>query len=330
MPILTSQWPDVYGNLDVEWGEEYQVLERVGEKLLKKRNTKKKTGKASSASFFDMARDKDEGRPFHEQDPQQGFAIVWEQSGYGSSITLTHEDFLFEQTMDMAEKVRGLASSVALREEHDVAMRLRYGNATTFNNVSGKIVDIRIADTKALFATDHPIPADSTLTDSNHLGTIPFNKTNMKTALHRFTKFRNEKGLKLVGMNPKAIITSDSAEMEFAVDEVINSKLSPDDGTNRKNHLSDLGFVHIKIPMLRTNGAGELDETGAYYWYVADLPKTEFMKMVAEEAAPVFPKFPMADPNMPITGDHKVTVRGTWALFIRRYHWIVGAFATSV
>lgn len=330
MPITTGQWPDVYGNLKVEWGDEYNVLERVGEKLLKKSADKRKTAKASSAAFWDMARDKEEGQPFHEQDPKQGFAIVWEQTGLGTAITLTHEDFLFEQTIEMAEKVRGLAQSVFLREEHDIAMRLRYAGSTSYTNISGKIVSLALADTKALVADDHPIPADSSLTDDNDLDTLPFNRLNFIAGLQKFRTFRNEKALKLVGMNPKTVITSDSEEMAAAVDEVLFSKLDPESGNNRDNSLAKRGFQHLQIPNLMTDGTGTLDTTAQYYWFIADLMKTDFFKKVAEEAQPVFPKFDMADPNLPITGDHKVTVRGTNALYIRRYHWIVGSLATSL
>jgi len=330
VPILTSQWPDVYGNLMVQWGDEYNVLERVGEKLLKKVSNKRKTGKASSAAFWDMARDKDESAPFHEQDPKQGFAITWEQTGMGTSITLSHEDFLFEQTLEMAEKIRGLAQAVYLREEHDIAMRLRYAGSTSYQNISGKVVNLALADTKALLADDHPIPANSALTDDNDLDGLPFNRLNFIQGLQKFRTFRNEKGLKLVGMNPKAVITSDSEEMQAAVDEVLFSKLDPENMTNRDNSLAKRGFVHIQIPNLMTDGTGQLDTTAQYYWFIADLDKTDFFKQVAEEATPVLPKFDMSDPNLEITGDHKVTVRGTNALYIRRYHWITGSLAQSL
>jgi len=332
MAILTSQWPDVYGNLKVEWGDEYDTLERVADKFLnlKGQNDKRKTGKSSSASFYDMARDKDESRPFHEQDPQQGYAITWEQAGVGTGITLSHENFLFEETLDMAEKVRGLGLSVALREEHDAAMRLRYAFTTQFTNVSAKVVSVATADTLALISDSHPIPINSALVDDNDMDTVPFNKANLKTALGKPKKFRNEKGLKLTGMQYKAIITSDSEDMAFAVDEVIHSKLDPDTGTNRKNSLSDRGFTHVQVPGLLQDGTGALDTTGEFYWFVADLTKSEIFRKMAEKVAPVFPKFPMEDPNLPITGDHKVTNRGTWAIFTRRYHFIVGSAAASV
>src|SRR6201995_1068715 len=103
--ITTGQWPDVYGNLRVDWGEEYGSYHMAGEEPLKPRSNQRKTGKASSPTFFGPAPDKTEGAPCAEDDPQQGYGIVWTQSAIGLSITLTHEDFLFEQTLDMAEKV---------------------------------------------------------------------------------------------------------------------------------------------------------------------------------------------------------------------------------
>ena len=114
------------------------------------------------------------------------------------------------------------------------------------------------------------------------------------------------------------------------MDETVESKLDPESGENRKNSMSNRGFYHIQVPFLMSDGTGALSTTAQYYWFLADLDRTDFYKQVAEEAAPVFPKFPVVDPNLPITGDHKVTVRGTYALYIRRWHWINGSFASAV
>ena len=322
----------MYGNLKVEWGDEYEVLERVGAVILNPRGQmdKNKTGKASSAAFYEMARDKDENAPFHEQDPTQGYAINWEQAGVGAGITLTHEDFLFSQTMNMAEKVGGLGLTVALREEHEIAVRMRYAGDTTFNNVSGKAVNIAIADTLALLSDAHTIAFNTALTDDNDLDTIPFNRGNLKAGIAKPKKFRTDKGLKLVGGKYNTIITSDSEDMAFAVDEVVHSKLDPDTGTNKKNSLADRGMKHVGLAGLLQDGTGALDETGEFYWFVADLKRSEFFKKQAEKVTPKFPKFDMSDPNLEISGDHKVTNRGTWAHFIRRYHFIVGSLATAV
>lgn len=330
MAFLTSQWPDLYGNLEVDWGEALDEVTKVGRQLLKQQNTSKKTGKATSRDVRTIAPDKDEGAPFPENTTQQGYAITWEQAGVGLSDKLTHEMFLYESTDEMSDVVKGLAESVELRIEHDIAMRLRYAGSTSFNNPSGRSVNIATADTKALIADDHPIP-NSALTDDNDLDALPFNRENLIKARGRFRTFRTSKGLKINGLDPKAIITSDDSDMEAAVDETVFSKLDPESGRNRKNSLASKGYYHVMIPGLQQDGAGAVDTTGAYYWFLADLKKTEFMMKIAEEPTMIQPKtIDMSDPNAPITGDHILSARGTYALFIRRYHWIVGSLATSV
>lgn len=328
--ILTSEWPDVYGNLEVDWGEKFDSLTKGNRQLCKVRNTDKKTGKATSRDNVGLAPDKDEGSPFAEENPQQGYAITWEQSGVGTSAKLTHEMFLYRATDDMSDVVQELAEAVVMRQEHDIAMRLRYGNATSFTNVSNKSVNIATADTKALIADDHPIP-NSALTDDNDLDTLPFNRTNFITARGRFRTFRNSKRLKINNLNPRTIITSDDSDMEAAVDEVIYSPMDPESARNRTNSLANKGYQHMMIPQFQTDGSGLVDTTGAYYWFFADLAKTELHLMIAEEAGMNMPRtIDMSDPNAPVTGDHIVTTRGTYAIFCRRYHWIVGSYATSV
>lgn len=327
--ITTGQWPDVYGNLMVDWADSYETYTPVGEQLLKKRSDRSKTGKLSSTDFFSLAPDLPEGAAFAEEDPVQGYAITWEQSAIGKGITLTHEDFLFEQTLNMSEKVRDLALTTRLRREHDIAMRLRYGNATTFTNPSGNSTSIAVADTKALIATDHPIPNSST-TNDNSLGTIPFNRANLVIALNKFPKFVNNKGIKINGLRPTHIITSDNYQITESVQAEIGSVGDATTAARRDNPLRKLGLQHIQIPGLQQDGAGAFSTTGQFYWFVACLPMTDMHMLEAEGDTPVFPKFDMSNPNDPITGNHKVTVRGTYAIVTRRYHWITGSFATTL
>ncbi|MBX4215335.1 hypothetical protein KW797_00070 [Candidatus Parcubacteria bacterium] len=330
MAIITSEWPDVYGNLEVDWGEKLSSLTRGNRQLAKVRNTTKKTGKATSRDNVGLAPDKDEGSPFNEESPQQGYAITWEQSGVGTSAKLTHEMFLFEATDDMSDVIQELAEAVVMRQEHDLAMRLRYAGSTTFTNVSNRSVNIATADTLALIHDAHTIP-NSALTDDNDLDVLAFNKPAFLQARGRFRTFRNSKRLKINNLDPKTIITSDDSDMEAAVDEVIFSKGDPESARNRDNSLAKKGYSHLQIPQLQTDGAGLVDTTGAYYWFFADLKKTDLHLVVAEEAGMVMPKtIDMSDPNAPVTGDHLVTTRGTYAIYCRRYQWIVGSLATSV
>lgn len=328
--ILTSEWPDVYGNLEVDWGEKMSSLTRGNRQLCKVRNTDQKTGKATSRDNVGLAPDKGEGEPFSEENPQQGYAITWEQAGVGLGAKLTHEMFLYRATDDMSDVIQELAEAVVMRQEHDIAMRLRYGNQTTFTNVGNKRTNIASADTKALIADDHPIP-NSALEDDNDLDGLPFNRSNFITARGRFRTFRNSKRLKVNNLRPMHIITSDDSDMEAAVDEVIFSAKDPESGNNRDNSLAKKGYKHIMVPQFQTDGSGLVDTTGAYYWFFADIAKSEMFMRIAEEAGMVMPKtIDMSDPNAPITGDHIVTTRSTYAIYTRRYHWIVGSFAQSV
>lgn len=330
MAILTSEWSDVYGNLQVDWDDKMKSLTRGNRQLCKVRNTTKRTGKASSRDNVGLAPDKAEGAPFSEESPQQGYAITWEQSGVGLAAKLTHEMFLYESNDDMTDVIQELAEAVVMRQEHDIAMRLRYAGSTTYTSVGNNVVNIAIADTLALLSDAHTIP-NSALTDDNDLDTIPFNRPNFLTARGRFRIFRNSKGLKINNLNPRTIITSDDSDMEAAVDEVIFSKLDPESARNRDNSLSTKGYKHMMVPQLQQDGAGAVSTGGSYYWFLADLDKTELHLKIAEEPGMVMPKtIDMSDPNAPITGDHLVTTRGTYAIFCNRYHWIVGSLATSV
>jgi len=330
MSIITSEWADVYGNLQVDWDDKMKSLTRGNRSLCKVRNTTKKTGKSSSRDNVGLAPDKPEGNPFPEETPQQGYAITWEQSGVGIAAKLTHEMFLYEANDDMTDIIQELAESVVMRQEHDIAMRLRYAGSTTYTSLGNKIVNIAIADTLALISDAHPIP-NSALLDDNDLDAIPFNRPNFITARGKFRTFRNSKRLKINNLMPQTIITSDDSDMEATVDEVIFSKLDPESARNRDNSLSNKGYKHMMIPQLQTDGTGTVDTTGAYYWFFADLNKTEMNLKIAEEAGMVMPKtIDMSDPNAPITGDHLVTTRGTYAIFCNRYHWITGSLAASV
>lgn len=328
--ILTSEWPDVYGNLMVDWGEEFQTYDPQAKQLVKFSSSTRKTGKATDSTFFGMAGDKPEGGAFQEDDGQQNYAIIWEQSAIGNSVTLTHEMFLYDETDNMSDKVRELARSANLRIEHDITMRFRYGNQTTFTNVSNNPVNIACADTKAWIATDHPIP-NSSAVNNNSLGTLPFNKENFVTGLNKFRGFKNAKNLKITGMKVTHLVTSDDEEMGDMVDRVMKSSKTPGSAENDLNPLSTRGIQHIKLPYLTTDGAGVFDSTSRFHWFLVCQPQSELFMKQAEAPTPVFPpSLGQGDPNMPITGDHKVTVRGTYALYMRRPIWGVGSFATNL
>lgn len=210
-----------------------------------------------------------DGSSIPEQNQKRGFKTTYTPKEYVGKATVTYKDAKADQ------------SGEATKAGHKMADSARMTIVRGFYNLFGNGFNSAYtgADSKALFATDHPINSETGAATFSNLYTDTFSIaaiTKMQTAAQRFKTFDGidfdcEINLAIVSpeLEPKA--------KEFFGD---NAKLIPESAENGANPVGDMKYVVMK-------------GFSAKQWAVADSELLkEYMKMVELTAPIVIPNKP--------------------------------------
>jgi hypothetical protein len=177
--------------------------------------------------------------------PKTGF-----QEGYSKTIEPEEWKLSFEISQTMIEdakmgkaksKAYGLSLSYARTKEKFAASILNNSTSTSMK-FGGKSFDISCADTKALFATDHPSKTGGTTAQSNLYGAA-FSYDNLCLLEEKMHYFKDDDGNLLNIMPDTILIPSKSKILKSVLDAV-----GQDDGTpGTANHSFNYNFGRWKV-----------------------------------------------------------------------------------
>jgi hypothetical protein len=180
------------------------------------------------------------------------YPLTWE-----NSFTLSQE-LKEDQIIDNAAAgISKLATTYARTREQVCAKMLSQGTTTsmTFGN-SSKPIDIAGADTKALFADDHPSVTGGTGTQSNFFNGS-FSYENLFEVMRRMQNFTDENG-NILNVIPDTIIVPNSTIIR-TVHEVLNTQKVPYTNDNTYNTVYGR-FKLIVSPYLTSNTTESSDQ----------------------------------------------------------------------
>ena len=259
-------------------------------------------------------------------DKQQGnqAARARVQLGYNRQLTvvrqaldigITYEMRKFNKYPDVVRKLTNLAQTPLNRLELDLQHRLGFGTATTYTNKDGRVVDISLGDTLALWSTAHTLTGSAT-TYRNRLAGNP---QLSKGALEGMERLIAEETLNNFGQKiaiPFDILwtTDDPATVNTAL-EYLNSVAAPDFANSGVTNVYKAKFKHVKLPLVATTAAGAVDAAKRRFWGISSSLMSDAHLAIWETPHLKSPSELNAGEDFP-TDDWNFGVRAGWGIGI--------------
>jgi hypothetical protein len=246
-----------------------------------------------------------EKQPYYKEDIQQGYSVTVTPIKFTLSDDISDVMLRFNQWPKINNIVSAIANGVNARINTDTAKVHYLGFGTTF--ITG-------GDSKALYATDHPMLDGST--QSNSLGTIPLSYDNLKTACQKLDRFYDDKGIQLVPcQNLRLIVARENKER---AEEILRSIGNPDNANRVTNVFNNgRGYIDLYVANWIPSGYSK-------YWFVIDMERASYM------AYNVWGWRPKFDDDKVINNGTKVYTGSTmFRPGFQSWQWGIGSAATT-
>jgi hypothetical protein len=246
-----------------------------------------------------------EKEPYNREDIAAGYSVTITPKKFTKAIEITEEMLRFNLWPKINNLVGGVANALNARINTDAAKVLYLGFGTTF--LTG-------GDSKALFATDHPMGDGSTA--SNTGGTNPLSYDNLKTAIQAMDRYKDDKGIQLLPCQKLRLIVA-RENKERAI-EVLKSIGNPDSANRLSNvFITESGLIDLKVAYWIPSGYSK-------YWFVEDMERANLMAKMLWGWKPRF------DDDKVINNGTKIyTGSIMFAPGFQSWQWVYGSAATT-
>lgn len=246
-----------------------------------------------------------EKEAYNREDLNQAYQVTITPVKFTKAIEITEEMLRFNLWPKINNLVGAVGNALNARINVDAAKIFYLGFGTTF--FTG-------GDSKALFATDHPM-GDGT-TQSNSLGTATLSYDNLKLAIQRLDRFYDDKGIQLLPCTKLRLIVA--RENKERAEEVLRSIGNPDNA-NRINNVFANGAGSIDLVVANWIPAGY-----SKYWFVIDLERASMMAKMVWGWRPKF------DDDKVINNGTKVYTGSTmFKPGFQSWQWAIGSAAVA-
>lgn len=245
-----------------------------------------------------------EKEPYNREDINKAYKVTVTPVKFTKAIDITAEMLRFNLWPEINNLVTAVANSLNARVNTDVAKIFYLGFGTTF--FTG-------GDSKALFASDHPMGDGST--QSNTLSAIPLSYDNLKTAIQKMDRFYDDKGIQLLPCSRLRLIVA-RENKERAI-EVLKSIGNPDNANRITNVFDGKEFIDLKVANWIPSGYSK-------YWFVVDLERASYMAHMVWGWRPKF------DSDKVVNNDTKVyTGSVMFKPGFSSWQWAIGSASTT-
>lgn len=223
---------------------------------------------------------------------------------------------------EIVSKLTNLLPTAMNRMELDLQHRITFGQATTYTDMDGRVVDLSVGDTLALFSTAHTVKG-STTTFRNRVANSP---QVSRGGLESMEKMRIENHINQFGQKMPVmddiLFTTDDPNTVNTVKELLRATASVDSGVNNQVlNIYQAKYKHVILPRIATDLNGNVDSTKAKYWGLACSMESSFYLGVHEEAH-VIPPTSNGDAMDALNDDWVFNVRAGYMIVIVSAGWI--------
>lgn len=187
-----------------------------------------------SVGGFGMVPPVGEGAAITYDITQMGYQKIYTHIKYGLGYKVSQELIDDDQYSKITKLTRSLANSARYTIEQKAADIFNYGFATSYS-VGG--------DSKALFATNHPLKGGGTYANKPSTD-VGLTGTSLQAAIVNMRLTPNDEG-QIRRHMPKVLVVPTS--LQFKAEELLNSTLSADTGNNNINSLKTTQNIKIVV-----------------------------------------------------------------------------------
>lgn len=200
---------------------------------------------------------------------QQGYTKNLTSYRVGLDIGISYEMRTQNKYPEVIARLTGLAEQAMNRMDLDMTHRFTFGTSTTYTDMDGRLVDVSLGDTLALFSTAHTLRASSQ-TYRNRLASNPALSKGAIEGMERLVveETYNQFGEKQT-LSFDILWTSDDPNTVNTAREYLQSTAAIEGPNAGVVNVYNGKYRHVILPRLATNAAGGVDATKRRYWGLA-------------------------------------------------------------
>lgn len=203
---------------------------------------------------------------------QQGFTKTLTKYRFAKDLSITYEMRTENKYQDVVDRLTSLANLATRRMELDLSHRIGFGTATTYTDRDGRVIDISLGNTLALFSTVHTLNGSST-TFRNRLAGNPTISRGALEGLERLAVEQTYNHLgELIPVTPGMYdilwTTADPTDVN-AAREYLQSTAEVQGTNSGVINVYKGKYRHVILPLVPTTAAGAIDTTKRHYWGIA-------------------------------------------------------------
>lgn len=222
--------------------DRWDTIKWIYDKIFNVDTSTKKEEKDSAVHGFGLMPSKAEGMGITYEDPAQGYDVTYTHVTYGMGFRVTEE--MWED--DLYGKIKKLPKALAKSAMHTVeqacANIFNNGFVTTYN--SG-------GDSKALFATDHPLVGGGTQANTPAVA-ADLTVSSLQAAITAIEEMTDDNGIVLT-LKPKTLLVPTA--LKWTAKELLKSEKKPGTADNDINALADEDLGYTTWPYLTDDDA---------------------------------------------------------------------------
>ncbi|MCE1247443.1 MAG: Mu-like prophage major head subunit gpT family protein [Firmicutes bacterium] len=233
MTTSRSNLPDLLADgLRTVLFEKYNSYPEEYRRIYNIHDSKKQAEKDSALSGLGAMPSKSEGASVSYANPLQGYDITYTHTTYGLGFRVTQEMMDDDQYGKIKKMPRALARSARHTVEQTAANIFNYGFSTTYN--SG-------GDSKALFATDHPLTGGGSYANTPSVP-ADLSVSSLQAAIQNMEETVDDNGL-LLAIKPKLLVVPPA--LKWTAREMLDSTLKPYTSDNEANAFLDEDLAYF-------------------------------------------------------------------------------------
>lgn len=269
----------------------------------------------------EYADEKAEGDQAARARVQQGYSKTMTKYRVAKDIGITFEMRDENKYGEVISRLTNLSTLAHNRMDLDLQHRIGFGTATTYTNKNGRLVDIAVGDTLALYSTVHTLRGSSTTFRNRLAGNGQLSRGTLEgMELLVATQTYNQFGEKTTSMPFDILWTTDDPNTVNTAREYLKSTASPDAAHAGVTNVYSGKYRHVILSKVATDASGAPDSTKYKYWGLASSMGSSAYLGIWEEPRLKAPT--VGDGEEFATDNWNFGVRGGFGIAIAGAMWI--------
>lgn len=231
------------------------------------------TGNTRDYTEIDLenyAKEKREGAQSQRARVQQGYTKIARLKRISLDIGITYEMRTQNKYQEVVARLTNLGMLAAHRIELDLSHRITFGEAASYVDMDGNVVDLTMGDGLPLFHPMHSVRGSSVTYRNQLSGNAAFSKSALEGMERLIVEETiNQFGEKMA-MPYDVIFSTDDPTTVNAIRTELNSTATTTvDQNSGVINVNRTKYRHVVLPLVATDNLGMVDGTKAKYWGLA-------------------------------------------------------------